>query len=112
MHSTPPLLPLCVCQATLAVEAITAARTLGHWVLLNNVHLMPEWLPALVKLLDSLNALPSLPHINFRLIMSSEPSDLVRCTCCVCVVLTACWPGPACCCRGMERLEPRCDLRL
>ncbi len=64
-------------QASLAVDAITTARSQGHWVLLNNVHLMPEWLPSLVKLLDSLNALPSLPHKDFRLIMSSEPSNQV-----------------------------------
>ena len=35
-----------------AQERLEAAHRSGHWVILNNVHLMPEWLKKVEKLID------------------------------------------------------------
>lgn len=42
----------------------------GHWVLLQNIHLMPRWTVELEKKLDSFAAEGS--HPNFRCFLSSE----------------------------------------
>ncbi len=66
-----------VLQAAAAAESVIAARRVGHWVLLNNVHLMSEWLVDLVRLLDSFSSSDIPAHPAFRLILSSEPSTEV-----------------------------------
>lgn len=43
----------------------------GHWVMLENIHLMPVWLPTLEKTLDHFAAEGS--NFNFRLFLSAEP---------------------------------------
>lgn len=63
---------------TTATGLITAAAGRGTAVLLRNVHLCPEWLSTLEKMLYSLH-----PHANFRLLMTSEinpklPPSLLR----------------------------------
>lgn len=47
----------------------------GHWVVLNNVHLMPRWLPTLDKRLDYFKEIGSNP--GFRLMLSSDPSEMI-----------------------------------
>lgn len=47
----------------------------GHWVVLNNVHLMPRWLPTLDKRLDHFKEIGSNP--GFRVMLSSDPSDMI-----------------------------------
>lgn len=42
--------------------------------MLQNIHLMPNWLIELEKILDAL-AGDTGSHINFRLFLSAEPSD-------------------------------------
>lgn len=44
----------------------------GHWVMLNNIHLMVDWLRELEKLLDFFKL--DMTHPNFRVFLSSEPS--------------------------------------
>ena len=48
---------------------------LGHWVILQNIHLVAAWLPKLEKLLlqlrSSENSDP--PHEQYRVFMSAEP---------------------------------------
>jgi dynein heavy chain len=44
----------------------------GHWVMLQNIHLMPKWLPELEKKLDAFAAEGS--NLNFRLYLTAEPS--------------------------------------
>ena len=42
--------------------------------MLQNIHLMPRWLIELEKILDSFSGDTGGSHINFRLLLSSEPS--------------------------------------
>lgn len=54
-----------------AAELIEVAAARGLWVLLQNCHLLPGWLASLEKQLDGLGK----PHRDFRLWMTSEPTD-------------------------------------
>eukprot|EP00904_Undaria_pinnatifida_P003150 jgi/Undpi1/12836/HiC_scaffold_7.g02503.m1 len=47
----------------------------GHWVVLNNIHLMPRWLPSLDKRLDYFKEIGS--HTGFRVMLSSDPSNMI-----------------------------------
>jgi dynein heavy chain len=58
-------------QDVVAMAILERARAKGHWVLLNNLHLMPSWLPQLSKKLDEETAKT---HDDFRLFLSSAPS--------------------------------------
>ena len=60
-------------QDKVAQDLIELANQQGHWVILNNVHLMPSWLSSLEILLDRFKASGS--HNNFRLFLSSDPSS-------------------------------------
>merc|ERR1712072_902442 len=51
------------------------AHRQGHWVVLNNVHLMPAWLQVLEKKLDEFALEGS--HKKFRLFLSSEASNAI-----------------------------------
>eukprot|EP01129_Flabellula_baltica_P006002 TRINITY_DN2210_c0_g1_i2.p1 TRINITY_DN2210_c0_g1~~TRINITY_DN2210_c0_g1_i2.p1 ORF type:complete len:4545 (+),score=1094.61 TRINITY_DN2210_c0_g1_i2:1851-13637(+) len=62
----------------LAEDAINNGIRSGHWVLLKNIHLAPQWLVTLEKKIYS-----TTPHPNFRLFMTSEihpnlPTSLLR----------------------------------
>ena len=52
---------------SLAEKAISSASKAGCWVLLKNVHLVPQWLVQLEKKFHSLT-----PHTNFRLFLTME----------------------------------------
>lgn len=45
----------------------------GYWVMLQNIHLMPSWLPTLEKKLDQFMKEDGC-HPNFRLFLSAEPN--------------------------------------
>ncbi|OXB72395.1 UNVERIFIED_CONTAM: hypothetical protein H355_012867 [Colinus virginianus] len=47
----------------------------GHWVMLQNIHLMPRWTLELEKKLDTFAAEGS--HPNFRCFLSSDPCDYI-----------------------------------
>ena len=49
----------------------------GHWVMLNNVHLMPKWLTKLQTMLEDFAASEHGSHERFRLFLSSDPSTAV-----------------------------------
>ncbi len=51
-----------------AAEAVEAGAARGLWVLLQNCHLLPRWLPALDALLEGLER----PH-------KARPSPVCRC---------------------------------
>ena len=55
-------------QEKAAEQAIKKMNSCGGWVFLQNIHLMPAWLPKLVEILDTMEA-----HPDFRLFLSSEP---------------------------------------
>lgn len=62
----------------LADKTILSAAKSGHWVLLKNVHLAPQWLVQLEKRLHNL-----VPHSNFRLFLTCDihpklPPNLLR----------------------------------
>lgn len=52
--------------------AIDMGAREGHWVILQNIHLVAKWLPRLEKCID---AATKEPHESFRLFMSAEPAE-------------------------------------
>merc|ERR1711981_431980 len=60
-------------QDVVAQERLEAAHRSGHWVILNNVHLMPRWMKKVEKMLDDF-ALDEKTNSNFRVFLTSEPS--------------------------------------
>jgi dynein heavy chain len=62
-------------QDVIASERLEAGNRQGHWVFLNNVHLMPRWLVVLEKKMD-MYAIQG-THEGFRIMLSSDPSDSI-----------------------------------
>lgn len=60
-------------QDIVALNKLEIGHKEGHWVMLQNIHLMPRWLLDLEKKLDSFAAEGS--HSDFRLFLSSDPSN-------------------------------------
>jgi dynein heavy chain len=60
-------------QDVVAMERLEQAHVDGHWVCLNNVHLMPSWLLVLERTLDAFALEGS--HERFRLFCTSDPSN-------------------------------------
>jgi dynein heavy chain, axonemal len=58
---------------TVAMSKLEIGHKEGHWVMLENIHLMPKWLLELEKRLDEYAIESS--HMNFRLFLSAEPSQ-------------------------------------
>merc|ERR1711871_537589 len=62
-------------QDVVAMRNLEMAHRQGHWVVLNNVHLMPRWLIELEKKLDEFALEGS--HKKFRLFLSSAPANSI-----------------------------------
>ena len=62
-------------QDVVAAEKLEVGSRQGHWVFLNNVHLMPRWLLVLEKKLDEYAKIGT--HEDFRIILSSDPSGSI-----------------------------------
>ena len=62
-------------QDRVAMEKLEMGHKQGHWVILNNVHLMPTWLTELEKKLDSFARAGS--HEKFRVFLTSDPSKAI-----------------------------------
>ena len=58
-------------QEVVAEAAIDIASKSGHWVILQNIHLVAKWLPTLEKNLEST---AEECHENYRLFLSGEPA--------------------------------------
>lgn len=58
-------------QEIIAEKAIETAAQQGHWVILQNIHLVAKWLPSLEKKIEA-----SLINVNskYRLFLSAEPA--------------------------------------
>ena len=59
-------------QDILAMSRLEVAHKQGHWVILNNIHLMPEWCVELEKKLDQFNTVGS--HTDMRIFLTAEPT--------------------------------------
>ncbi|XP_049940954.1 dynein beta chain, ciliary-like [Schistocerca serialis cubense] len=58
-------------QEVVAEEAMEIASQKGHWVILQNIHLVKNWLPSLEKKMEQCS---ESAHTAFRLFMSAEPA--------------------------------------
>ncbi|XP_011494831.1 PREDICTED: dynein beta chain, ciliary-like [Ceratosolen solmsi marchali] len=59
-------------QEVIAEKAMDLASEEGHWVILQNIHLVKNWLGNLEKKLEQLS---ENPHEDYRLFISAEPSS-------------------------------------
>lgn len=59
-------------QESVAENAMDVASKEGHWVVLQNIHLVRKWLPALEKKLE---VAAEGSHGNYRVFMSAEPAS-------------------------------------
>jgi dynein heavy chain len=62
-------------QDVVAMAKLNMGHREGHWVMLQNVHLMPRWCVELEKKLDIFAVENS--HMAFRVILSADPSNLI-----------------------------------
>ena len=62
-------------QDKVAEQKLDAGNRQGHWIILNNVHLMPRWLVELEKRLDEYALAGS--HEKFRIFLSSDASNAI-----------------------------------
>lgn len=60
-------------QDVIAMDCLYNGHKQGHWVILNNIHLMPRWCIELEKTLDSFIEEGS--HDRFRVFLTSDPSN-------------------------------------
>ncbi|XP_063241593.1 dynein beta chain, ciliary-like [Bacillus rossius redtenbacheri] len=58
-------------QEVVAEQAMETAATEGHWVILQNIHLVKRWLPELEKKMEHCS---EIGHDNYRLFISAESS--------------------------------------
>ncbi|XP_034940720.1 dynein beta chain, ciliary [Chelonus insularis] len=59
-------------QETVAEQAMDIASKMGHWVILQNIHLVKKWLPLLEKKLE---VAAEGSHPDYRVFMSAEPAS-------------------------------------
>lgn len=58
-------------QEVVAEGAMDVAAQKGHWVILQNIHLVKKWLPSLEKKLEHFS---ENSHSDYRVFMSAEPA--------------------------------------
>lgn len=58
-------------QGPIAEQLLDAGYKRGHWILLQNCHLLASWLKTLERLLNSMKD----PHKDFRLWLTTDPTD-------------------------------------
>ncbi|XP_068082615.1 dynein beta chain, ciliary-like [Anabrus simplex] len=60
-------------QEVVAEEAMHIGASDGHWVILQNIHLVKQWLPSLEKKMEYYGCGS---HANYRLFVSAEPAPI------------------------------------
>lgn len=60
-----------------AEQKLLEGHKSGHWIMLNNVHLMPKWLSKLQNMLEEFSASEHGSHERFRLFLSSDPATSI-----------------------------------
>ncbi|EPY23032.1 hypothetical protein STCU_07926 [Strigomonas culicis] len=60
-------------QGDEAMKLVELGAVRGHWVLLQNCHLLSTWMKDLEKTIEKMDQQP--PHDQFRLWLTTEPSD-------------------------------------
>ena len=63
-------------QDAVAEELLFMGHKQGHWIILNNVHLMPKWIAKLERQIDEF-AMDDTSHDRFRIFLTAEPSTNV-----------------------------------
>lgn len=58
-------------QESVAEQSLDIAAVNGHWIILQNIHLVRNWLPELEKKMEQLS---EGPHPDYRLFISAEPN--------------------------------------
>lgn len=58
-------------QGPIAEQLLDAGYKRGHWILLQNCHLLASWLKTLERILNSMKD----PHKDFRLWLTTDPTD-------------------------------------
>ncbi|XP_050527559.1 dynein beta chain, ciliary isoform X2 [Daktulosphaira vitifoliae] len=58
-------------QEVVAENAMEISAAQGHWIVLQNIHLVKKWLPTLEKKMELLG---NTAHPNYRLFLSAEPA--------------------------------------
>ena len=61
-------------QEQIALNALKSAATNGNWLMIQNVHLMTDWMREFERALEV--AVDEDPHVDFRCFISSEPPGL------------------------------------
>lgn len=61
-------------QEQIALNALKSAATNGNWLMIQNVHLMTDWMREFERALEV--AVDDDPHVDFRCFISSEPPGL------------------------------------
>ncbi|TNJ27740.1 IAD-4 Dynein heavy chain [Giardia muris] len=62
-------------QGAIASQLITQGVERGSWIILMNCHLAVSWMPELEKIIEQLGSDPSNVHRDFRLWLTSMPSE-------------------------------------
>ncbi|CAL1157217.1 unnamed protein product [Cladocopium goreaui] len=62
-------------QEMVAINAVNKAARDGHWVVLQNIHLMQDWLKSLERVLELIE---EFVHPDFRCILTSEPPSVLQ----------------------------------
>mmetsp|Transcript_22422 Transcript_22422/g.30704 ORF Transcript_22422/g.30704 Transcript_22422/m.30704 type:complete len:1916 (+) Transcript_22422:3-5750(+) len=64
-------------QDKIAIEKLDMGNRQGHWVFLNNVHLMPKFLNVVERKIEEYSTSAQGTHPGFRIMFSSDPSQSI-----------------------------------